>query len=97
MLEVSTSQVLDLILPDFARFSALAAPGGDADAGFASHLNPFARKRKAAAAYWSGIVSVGREGATSRMPCRIISTAGCGLWRSLSVRNAWASRKCRRR
>ena len=62
MLEVSTSQVLDLILPDFARFLALAAPGGDADAGFARHLNPFARKRKAAVAYWSDIVSVGREG-----------------------------------
>jgi uncharacterized protein YfaS (alpha-2-macroglobulin family) len=62
MLEVDTSQVLDLVLPDFERFLALAAPGGDADAGFSRHLNPFARKRKAPAAYWSGIVSVGREG-----------------------------------
>ena len=62
MLEVDTSQVLDLILPEFARFLALAAPGGDADGGFSRHLNPFSRKRKAAAAYWSGIVSVGREG-----------------------------------
>ena len=62
MLEVQTSQVLDLILPDFARFLALAAPGGDADAGFSRHLNPFAKKRKAPVAYWSGIVSAGREG-----------------------------------
>lgn len=62
MLEVNTSQVLDLILPDFARYLALAAPGGDMDAGFSRHLNPFARKRKAPAAYWSGIVPVGREG-----------------------------------
>ena len=62
MLEVSTSQVLDLILPDFARYLALAAPGGDMDAGFSRHLNPFARKRTAPAAYWSGIVPVGREG-----------------------------------
>jgi uncharacterized protein YfaS (alpha-2-macroglobulin family) len=62
MLEVDTSQVLDLILPEFARFLALAAPGGDADAGFSRHLNPFSRKRKAAAAFWSGVVSVGRQG-----------------------------------
>jgi uncharacterized protein YfaS (alpha-2-macroglobulin family) len=62
MLEVDTSQVLDLILPDFARYQALAAPGGDMDAGFSRHLNPFSRKRKAAVAYWSGVVSVGREG-----------------------------------
>ena len=62
MLEVDTSQVLDLILPDFAKFLALAAPGGDADAGFSRHLNPFSRKRKAPVAYWSGVVSVGREG-----------------------------------
>jgi uncharacterized protein YfaS (alpha-2-macroglobulin family) len=62
MLEVQTSQILDLILPDFKRFLALAAPGGDADGGFARHLNPFNRKRKAPVAYWSGIVDVGPEG-----------------------------------
>jgi uncharacterized protein YfaS (alpha-2-macroglobulin family) len=62
MLEVDTSQVLDLILPEFAKFLALAAPGGDADAGFSRHLNPFSRKRKAAAAFWSGIFDVGKAG-----------------------------------
>src|SRR4029078_11262757 len=42
MLEVETMQILDLILPDFKRFLALAAPGGDeAGGGFARHLNPF--------------------------------------------------------
>ena len=61
-LEVDTRQILDLILPDFKRFQSLAAPGGDADAGFARHLNPFNRKRKAPAAYWSGIVDVGPGG-----------------------------------
>ncbi len=54
MLEVQTSQILDLILPDFKRFLALAAPGGDADGGFARHLNPFNKKRKPPVAYWSG-------------------------------------------
>jgi uncharacterized protein YfaS (alpha-2-macroglobulin family) len=62
MLEVDTTQILDLILPDFKRFIALSAPGGDADGGFARHLNPFNRKRKAPVAYWSGIVNVGPEG-----------------------------------
>jgi uncharacterized protein YfaS (alpha-2-macroglobulin family) len=61
-LEVDTTQILDLLLPDFKRFQALAAPGGDGDAGFARHLNPFNRKRKAPAAYWSGIVDVGPGG-----------------------------------
>lgn len=62
MLEVETTQVLDLILPDFERFLTLAAPGGDAESGYSRQLNPFSRKRKAAVAYWSGIVNVGKEG-----------------------------------
>ena len=62
MLEVDTKQILDLILPDFARFLALAAPGGDADGGFSRHLNPFNKKRKAPAAYWSGVIDVGKAG-----------------------------------
>ncbi len=62
MLEVQTTQILDLVLPEFKQFLALAAPGGDADGGFARHLNPFAKKRKAPVAYWSGLVDVGPEG-----------------------------------
>src|SRR5262245_29996802 len=62
MLEVDTSQILDLVLPDFKRFVALAAPGGDADGGFARHLNPFNRKRKPPVAYWSGVIDVGSAG-----------------------------------
>jgi uncharacterized protein YfaS (alpha-2-macroglobulin family) len=62
MLQVETTQILDLILPEFRRFLALAAPGGDADGGFARHLNPFNRKRKAPVAWWSGIIDVGPGG-----------------------------------
>ncbi|HWF08765.1 MAG TPA: alpha-2-macroglobulin, partial [Bryobacteraceae bacterium] len=62
MLEVNTSQILDLILPEFRKFLALAAPGGDADGGYARHLNPFQRKRKPPVAWWSGIVDVGPAG-----------------------------------
>jgi hypothetical protein len=62
MLEVGTSQILDLILPEFRKFLALAAAGGDADGGYARHLNPFQRKRKPPVAWWSGIVDVGPGG-----------------------------------
>ncbi|HEV7778594.1 MAG TPA: alpha-2-macroglobulin [Luteibacter sp.] len=59
MLEVGTSQILDLILPDFEKLMALsAAPGGDADGGIGRQLNPFKRKRDKPVAYWSGIVDV---------------------------------------
>ncbi len=62
MLEIETNQILDLILPEFKRFVALAAPGGDADGGFARHLNPFNKKRKPPVAYWSGLIDVGPGG-----------------------------------
>ncbi len=62
MLQVETAQILDLMLPEFRRFLALAAPGGDADGGFARHLNPFNRKRKPPVAWWSGIIDAGPAG-----------------------------------
>src|SRR5207237_5883803 len=68
MLQVETTQILDLILPEFRRFVALAAPGGDADGGFARHLNPFNRKRKAPVAWWSGIIDAGPGGRELRYP-----------------------------
>jgi uncharacterized protein YfaS (alpha-2-macroglobulin family) len=61
-LEVETRQILDLLLPEFKRFIALAAPGGDAEGGLARHLNPFKATRKAPVAYWSGVIDVGPEG-----------------------------------
>src|SRR5207253_1465668 len=58
-LEVNTVQILDLILPEFTRFMAAAAPGGDGEAAIAKYLNPFKRKRDKPVAYWSGIVDSG--------------------------------------
>lgn len=55
-LDVSTVQILDLILPDFRHMQTRAAAGGDADALLAKHLNPFKRKNDPPVAYWSGIV-----------------------------------------
>ncbi|MGN6649594.1 alpha-2-macroglobulin family protein [Trinickia sp.] len=61
MLEVGTSQILDLILPEFEKLMQMAAPGGDADDGIGSQLNPFKRKRDKPVVYWSGIVDVNGE------------------------------------
>jgi uncharacterized protein YfaS (alpha-2-macroglobulin family) len=60
-LEVRTSQILDLILPEFKRFMAAAAPGGDAEGALGKHLNPFKRKTDKPVAYWSGIVESGPQ------------------------------------
>jgi uncharacterized protein YfaS (alpha-2-macroglobulin family) len=55
-LEVSTLQILDLILPEFRQLGLAAAPGGDAEGALGKHLNPFRRKGEKPVAYWSGIV-----------------------------------------
>jgi uncharacterized protein YfaS (alpha-2-macroglobulin family) len=60
-LQVKTSQILDLILPEFKRLMAAAAPGGDAEGAIGRHLNPFKRKHDKPVAYWSGIVDSGPQ------------------------------------
>ena len=57
-LDVRTSQILDLILPEFKKLMQAAAPGGDAEGALGKNLNPFKRKRDKPAVYWSGIVDV---------------------------------------
>ena len=94
MLEVETRQILDLILPEFKRFLALAAPGGDGEADFARHLNPFDKKRKPPVAYWSGVIDVGPAGTRcSATTCPTTSTAACASSRSAPARAAWAWRE----
>ncbi len=61
MLQVQTAQILDLILPDFKKLQAAAAPGGDGGDAIGRQLNPFKRKRDKPVAYWSGIVDVKGE------------------------------------
>ncbi|AHG19226.1 hypothetical protein Z042_06040 [Chania multitudinisentens RB-25] len=61
-LSVASSQILDLILPEFSKLMALtAAPGGDGGEGLDLNLNPFKRKRDKPVAYWSGITEVNGE------------------------------------
>ncbi len=61
-LAVRTSQILDMILPEFQRLLQAAAPGGDAeDAALGANLNPFRRKQAKPVAYWSGILDAGPD------------------------------------
>lgn len=61
MLQVSSAQILDLILPEFSKLVALSAPGGDSAGLLAKNLNPFKRKGDKPAVYWSGLVQVDGE------------------------------------
>jgi uncharacterized protein YfaS (alpha-2-macroglobulin family) len=61
MHQVRTQQILDLLLPEFSRLVAMAAPGGDGAGGAGRHLNPFKRRGEAPAVWWSGIVEVDGE------------------------------------
>ena len=62
-LQVRTSQILDLILPEFARLMAASAPGGDQEGMLGRNLNPFKRRRDPPVAFWSGVRDAGPEGA----------------------------------
>ncbi|MDR2905605.1 MAG: alpha-2-macroglobulin family protein [Helicobacteraceae bacterium] len=62
-LAVQTMQILDLILPEFARFEKLSSPAGDdgATGKFARQLNPFKRKVEKPVAFWSGVIEINGE------------------------------------
>ena len=55
-LEVSTTQILDLIMPEIRRSDLDAAPGGDQGSALGRHLNPFQRKGDKPVVYWSSIL-----------------------------------------
>jgi uncharacterized protein YfaS (alpha-2-macroglobulin family) len=58
-LEVKTSQILDLIMPENSIVRMLSAAGGDEGGrGLGQNLNPFKRKRDKPVVYWSGIVNI---------------------------------------
>jgi hypothetical protein len=66
-LEVSTYQILDLLLPDHKIVEELSSAGGDEDVGLGKFKNPFARKKRQPMAFWSGILPEGSEG-TVKIP-----------------------------
>jgi uncharacterized protein YfaS (alpha-2-macroglobulin family) len=53
-LGVETSQIVDLIMPEFSILRSLSAFGGDGDT--AKQLNPFKRVTEKPVVFWSGIV-----------------------------------------
>ena len=58
-LEVTTAQILDLIMPENSIVRMLSAAGGDEGGrGLGQNLNPFKRKRDKPVVYWSGIVNI---------------------------------------
>jgi alpha-2-macroglobulin len=61
-LQVKTSQIMDLILPEFSMVRKTFAPGGD-DSGelLSKNLNPFRRKVKEPVVFWSGIIDSSEE------------------------------------
>jgi len=63
-LEVETSQLLDLILPEFSLYQLMSAMGGGMDFEMmdelAKNLNPFKRKQHKPVAFWSGIIDCDR-------------------------------------
>lgn len=66
-LEVKTSQILDLLLPEFDLIKSLSAPGGGdmmrEAAALGKNLNPFQRKQKKPVVFWSGVIETdGGEG-----------------------------------
>lgn len=63
-LDVDTTQILDLILPEFKKLMQLSAPGGDGEEEeepASSLLNPFKRKHDKPAVFWSGIIDLNKE------------------------------------
>ena len=63
-LQVSTFQVVDLLLPAFELLRTAAPGGGEGAALLGRNLNPFRRKADAPVVFWSGILDAGRETAT---------------------------------
>jgi hypothetical protein len=56
-LQVTSHQILDLILPDFSLVQRLSDPGGDETGELmGKYKNPFARKHKPPMTFWSGFV-----------------------------------------
>lgn len=57
-LEVTSYQILDLILPEFSKLMQAKAPGGDAGSALGKHLNPFKRKGEKPVVFWSGVIDI---------------------------------------
>lgn len=66
-LEVKTSQILDLLLPEYSLTKSVSETGGDEDAMLARHKNPFKRKGQKPVVFWSGVREIGPEASRIQM------------------------------
>ena len=57
-LRVETSQIVDLIIPEFSVLRSVSAYGGGGDI---QHLNPFKRVTDKPVVFWSGIIDAGPD------------------------------------
>src|SRR6185437_10163014 len=95
-LDVRTSQILDLILPEFQQLMDASAPGGDQGAAIGRNLNPFKRKRDKPVAFWSGVRDADAGGGdfTFTAPdyyngtLRVLAVAGNGVAVGAAARGA---------
>jgi uncharacterized protein YfaS (alpha-2-macroglobulin family) len=55
-LQVTTAQILDLLMPEHSIMQQLAAQGGDGALNDGKNLNPFKRKTLPPTVFWSGVV-----------------------------------------
>lgn len=61
-LGVKTTQLLDLLLPEFSLLQKSNPGGGEQMAMMLNkHLNPFSRKGEASVAFWSGVMDAGPQ------------------------------------
>ncbi|MES2527300.1 MAG: alpha-2-macroglobulin [Bdellovibrionota bacterium] len=61
-LQVQTSQILDLLLPELSIFESLSASGGDEGGDpVALNLNPFKRRRDKPVVFWSGVIKASEK------------------------------------
>jgi uncharacterized protein YfaS (alpha-2-macroglobulin family) len=67
-LEVTTRQILDLILPELHLLNQASAAGGDEEGLRAHALNPFKRKGQKPVAFWSGIIDSDGKPGSIKMP-----------------------------
>lgn len=67
-LEVTTEQILDLILPELHLLNQASAPGGDGEELKARTQNPFKRKSQKPVAVWSGLIDSDGKPAIFEVP-----------------------------
>ncbi|MGZ3769164.1 MAG: alpha-2-macroglobulin family protein [Bdellovibrio sp.] len=60
-LQVTTWQILDLLLPEFSIVKENFGVGGDEAGALGRNLNPFKRKSNPPVVFWSGILEAGPE------------------------------------